>query len=283
MTMPAHFTSMRSRITKIGFAIALLAALPAGAQAASMKEGIKAYKPFIVERIGMAIAGAKDMQTAVKAGDVKAAQAAWIKSRRGWEAMEPVTGTYFDEFDKSVDPWPNAKSGYHAIEVVLFQANKTEGLDQPIAEMLANMDRFEKRLKAPKFTFAPQKLLEGTANLAYEVGEEKSGGGESPYAATSIIDMQENIGGVEFAYKTVFADTLKKKDAKLAAIIDERIENLKKLVGVADIKSMDAKKVHVAGEELAALMLTAAPKLGLKSFKVGDEDEGADTDKEKAK
>ena len=60
-------------------------------------------------------------------------------------------------------------------------------------------------------------------------------------------------------------------------LIDERTQNLKKLVGVADIKSMDAKKVHVGGEELAALMLQAAPKLGLKPFKVGDEDEeGAD-------
>ena len=34
---------------------------------------------------------------------------------------------------------------------------------------------------------------------------------------------------------------------------------------------MDKKAVHVAGEELAALLLTAAPKLKLKTFKVGDE------------
>ncbi|MCW5694622.1 MAG: EfeM/EfeO family lipoprotein [Pseudolabrys sp.] len=270
-------SSVPSRLKALACAAALLsiAVLPGTSQAASMKDGAKAYKPFIAENIGKAIAGAKEMQTAVKAGDLKAAQDAWIKSRRGWEVMEPVTGTYFGEFDKSVDPWPNAKSGYHAIEAVLFSAKKTEGLDQPIAEMLANMDKFEKKLKDKKFAFTPQKLLEGTANLAYEVGEEKSGGGESPYAATSIIDMQENVAGIEFAWNTVFADTLKKKDGKLAGIIDERVQNLKKLVGVEDIKSMDAKKVHIAGEELAALMLQAAPKLGLKPFKVGDEDEEA--------
>jgi iron uptake system EfeUOB component EfeO/EfeM len=262
-----------ARLAKFGYALLAIAAISAPAAAATMKDGIKAYKPYIVERIGAAIAGAKEMQTAVKAGDLKAAQAAWIKSRKGWEAMEPVTASYFGDLDKLIDAWPDGKTGYHAIEVVLFSAGKTDGLDQPIADLLANMDKFEKRVKAPKFAFTAQKLLEGTANLAYEVGEEKSGGGESPYAATSIVDMQENVAGIEFAWNTVFADTLKKKDAKLAGIIDERTQNLKKLVGVADIKSMDAKKVHIAGEELAALMLTAAPKLGLKPFKVGDEDE----------
>jgi iron uptake system EfeUOB component EfeO/EfeM len=250
------------------------------AHAASMSEGAETYKPFIVEQIGKAIAGARDMQTAVKAGDLPKAQAAWIASRKGWEAMEPVTGTYFDEFDKAIDAWPDAKTGYHAIEVVLFSAKKTDGLDQPIAELLANMDKFQQRVSDKSFAFAPQKLLEGTANLAYEVGEEKSGGGESPYAATSIVDMQENVEGIEVAWKVVFADTLKKKDAKLAAIIDERIGNLEKLVKVPDIKSMDAKKVHVAGEELAALMLQAAPALGLAPFKVGDED-GEKTEEKK--
>lgn len=267
------FTGATTRLAQFGFTALAVAALAAPATAATMQDGVKAYKPYIVEHIGSAIAGAKELQTAVKAGDVKAAQAAWIKSRKGWEAMEPVTAAYFGDLDKLIDAWPDGKTGYHAIEVVLFSANKTDGLDQPITELLANMDKFEKRVKAPNFAFTSQKLLEGTANLAYEVGEEKSGGGESPYAATSIIDMQENVAGIEFAWHSVFADTLKKKDAKLAGIIDERTQNLKKLVGVADIKSMDAKKVHIAGEELAALMLTAAPKLGLKPFKVGDEDE----------
>lgn len=266
-------TGVSIRLAKLGYALLAVTAISAPVHAATMPDGIKAFKPFIVEHIDAAIAGAKEMQTAVKSGDVTAAQAAWIKSRKGWEAMEPVTSIYFGDLDKLVDAWPDGKTGYHAIEIVLFSAGKTEGLDKPVADLLANMDKLEKRVKAPTFSFTPQMLLEGTANLAYEVGEEKSGGGESPYAATSIIDMQENVAGIEFTWSTVFADTLKNKDARLAGIIDERTQNLKKLVGVADIKSMDAKKVHIAGEELAALMLTAAPKLGLKPFKVGDEDE----------
>ncbi|HEY5378282.1 MAG TPA: EfeM/EfeO family lipoprotein [Pseudolabrys sp.] len=257
-----------------------LALFAGAAQAATMEQGLKSFKPFIVEHIGIAIAGTKKLQTAVKAGDVKAAQAAWIESRKGWEAMETVTGTYFGDIDKEVDAWPDAKKGYHAIEVVLFKAGKTEGLEAPIAAVLVSLDKFEKRAKSKSFKITAQKLLEGAANLAYEVGEEKSKGGESPYAGTSIVDMQENVESIEMAYKLVFSDTLKKKDAKLAGIVDERILNLERLVKVDDIKSMDQKKVHIAGEELAALLLTAAPKLGLKEFKVGDEEEG---EKDKAK
>ncbi len=52
--------------------------------------------------------------------------------------------------------------------------------------------------------------------LAYEVGENKSKGGESPYAGTSLIDMHENVEGIEAVWKLVFEDALKAKDEELA-------------------------------------------------------------------
>ena len=270
-------SNVRQRVTQLGCALALAAFTAGAAQAATMEAGIKSFKPFIVEHIGKAIAGAKELQTAVKAGDVKAAQAAWIKSRKGWEAMETVTGTYFGDIDKEVDAWPDAKKGYHAIEVVLFKAGKTDGLDSAGRRNARPSRQIREARQVEGIQITPQKLLEGAANLAYEVGEEKSKGGESPFAGTSIVDMQENVESIEMAYKLVFADTLKKADPKLAGIIDERISNLEKLVKVDDIKEHGPEEaVHIAGEELAALLLTAAPKLKLKTFKVGDEDEGKD-------
>lgn len=241
----------------------------ASAQAASMENVARQYKPFVVEHISRAIAGARKLQAALNAGDAKAAQAAWIESRKNWEAMEPVTAEYFGDIDKVVDPWPDAKHGYHGIEAGLF-AGKLEGLEQPVGALIANLNRFETRVTAEKFQFSPERLLKGIANLAYEVGEEKSKGGESPYAGTSIIDMQENVEGIEVVYKLVFEDALRKKDAELAGIIDERIEKLEVLVKVDDIRQLDQKAVHVTGEELAVLLQSAAPKLGLKTPEVGD-------------
>jgi iron uptake system EfeUOB component EfeO/EfeM len=242
------------------------------ARAASPSDDAAKFKPFIVEQIGIALAGAKEMQTAVKAGDLKAAQAAWIKSRKGWEAMEPVTGEYFGDLDKLIDAWPDAKHGYHAIEASLF-TGKLDSLSEPVGQLVDNLGKFERRVAQKNFKFSAQRLLSGTANLAYEVGEEKSKGGESPYAGTSVIDMQQNVRGIEAAYALVFADTLKKRDAKLAGLIHDRIEKLEKLLQVETAKQLDAKAVHVGGEELAVLLQSAAPKLGLKTFKVGDEDE----------
>jgi hypothetical protein len=42
---------------------------------------------------------------------------------------------------------------------------------------------------------------------------------------------------------------------------------------VSDIKSLNVKATHIAGEELAVMLQSAASKLGLKTFKVGDEEE----------
>jgi iron uptake system component EfeO len=240
------------------------------AQAAdALSEGAKNYKPFAVERIGMALAGAKELQTAVKANDAKAAQAAWIKSRKGWEAVEPITGEFFPKLDEAIDAWPDAKQGYHAIEAALF-AGKLEALAAPVDKLVADLAAFDKQLSAPSFKFAPQGLLNGATKLAYEIGENKSKGGESPYAGTSLSDMYENNEGIEAIYKLVFHEALKARDPKLAARIIDQIETAETLIKVKDLKSVDQPALKKAGEELAVLLQAAAPKLKLKKPAVGE-------------
>lgn len=252
-------------------AVLAVVVMTTAAHAQTMRAGVKSFKPFIVEHAGKALAGAKELQAAVKAKDVKAAQSAWVNSRKGWEAIETVTAELFPEFDKLVDPWPDGKQGYHAIEAALF-AGKIDEIAGPTDKLVADIARFEKKVRGYRFT--PQKLLDGVSKLAFEVGESKSKGGESPYAKTSHIDMQENVEGIEAAWKLVFEPTLQKRDAELAKIIHDKIEALEKLVAVNDIKDLDQKAVHVGGEELAALMQQAASKLKLKPTKLEDEDEG---------
>jgi iron uptake system component EfeO len=256
------------------FAIALLLAVASSAaQAASMADGLKAYKAFAVERAERALAGAKQLQAAVKKGDVKAAQEAWIESRKGWEANETIIGEFFSKYDKLIDPWPDGKAGYHAIEAALF-AGKLDNLAGPTDQLVANLTQFHKQVSAKGFKVTAQKLLNGTTNLAYEVSEEKSKGGESPYAATSHLDMQENVAGIEEAYKLVFEPVLRQRDTEMADTIHEQIKKLEQLVKVSDIKSLDADAVHRTGEELAAWFVTAAPKLRLKQPKLEEEGEG---------
>lgn len=262
-------TTIALRIAATTLLFALIAFGGRAQAADTLAKGAADYKPFAVERIGMALAGAKDLQAAVKAGDVKAAQAAWIKSRKGWEAAEPITGEFFAKLDEAIDAWPDAKQGYHAIEAALF-AGKLDGLAPPVDKLVADLGEFDKQLKAPSFKFAPQGLINGATKLAYEIGENKSKGGESPYAGTSLSDMVENVEGIEAVYKLGFRSELKARDAKLAKRIIDKIEDLEKLVKVKDLKSVDQPKLKVAGEELAVLLQNAAVKLSLKKPSVGE-------------
>ena len=270
--MSSFVTSLLdARLTKV--CVALIAFSPIAfiaprADAATLAAGVKNYKPYAVEHIGIALAGAKELQAAMKTGDVKAAQAAWIKSRKGWEAAEPITGEFFGKLDEAIDAWPDAKQGYHAIEAPLF-SGKLDDIKTPVDKLTADLTEFSKQLSAPGFKFTAQGLLNGATKLAYEIGENKSKGGESPYAGTSLVDMQENVEGVEAVFKLVFQAPLKASDAKLAAAIVDKIEDLEKLVKVKDMKSVDQPALKQAGEELAVLLQSAAPKLKLKKPAVG--------------
>lgn len=271
MTFSTTILAMRGARAELFCALvaaALLAVSPGSAHADALAEGAKNYKPFAVEHIGKALAGAKELQAAVKAGDVKKAQAAWIKSRKGWEAVEPITGEFFGELDGAIDAWPDARHGYHAVEAPLF-AGKLAEIAQPVDGLVANLTKFKHELGADGFAFTSQGLLNGATKLAYEVGENKSKGGESPYAGTSLVDMHENVEGIEAVYKLVFEGPLKAKDAKLAEQIDEKIESVEDLVKVKGLKQLNAPALNKTAEELAVLLQSAAPKLGLKSPDLG--------------
>jgi iron uptake system component EfeO len=260
-------TGARHLICALAIALVSLAAGRAEA-ADALAKGIKEYKSFAIERIEIALNGAKELQTAVKAGDAKVAQSAWIKSRKGWEAAEPITGEFFPKLDEAIDAWPDAKQGYHAIEAALF-AGKLDGLAAPVDRLVADLAEFDKQLSAPDFKFEAQGLLNGITKLAYEIGENKSKGGESPYAGTSINDIYENNEGIEAVYNLVFSSALKTRDSKLDKRILDKIEEVEDFLKGKDLKNVDTAGLHKAGEELAVLLQTAAPKLKLKKPAVG--------------
>lgn len=234
----------------------------------TLAKGAEAYKPYVIEQIASTLAGAKDMQKAIKAGDVKAAQAAWIKSRAGWERIEPITAEFFAELDEAIDAWPDGKKGYHAIEARLFAGNLSE-LAKPADKLIGDLAAFEKAVRAANFRFTPQGLLNGIAKLAYELGEKKAQGGESPYAGTSIADMRDNVEGIQALYRIVLQDTLKAKDAKLAQNIEGKIKDIDTILQVQDIKSLDQSRLRKASEELAVLLQDSAAKLKLKKPALG--------------
>src|SRR5277367_1742018 len=244
-------------------ALSLLLALAVGARvadAAALDDAAERYRPYMIEGIGDALAGARALRERAAAADLTGARKAWISARAGWERSEVFTAGFVPELDALIDAWPNASSGFHTIEAKLFGAGQTD-VERDADALVEHLDELHTKLRDMPLT--PQGLLDGTVRLAYEVGESKADGGESRISGTSLDDMRNNVSGVEFAYRTILADALKGVDAKLADSVTARIEQLKIIVAAPDLPHVDVRSLRRVSEELVVSLQAASAKLGL--------------------
>jgi iron uptake system component EfeO len=231
------------------------------AQAGALDDAAERYRPYAVEGIGSALSGARDLHERVAANDLAGARKAWLSARAGWERSEVFTAGFVPELDAQIDAWPNADSGFHAIEAKLFGAGRTD-VEADADALVKHLDELHAKLR--DMPLAPQGLLDGIVRLAYEIGEGKADGGESRISGTSLDDMRNNVAGVDFAYRTIFADSLRRVDAGLAGSVIRRIEQLKTIVEVRDLPHVDVRALRRASEELVVSLQAASVKLGLR-------------------
>jgi iron uptake system component EfeO len=240
----------------------ILAASAIPARADAFDGTIEQYRPLMIGEVGQALAGAKTLHERIAAKDLDGAKKAWIAARIGWERAEVFTSGFVPDLEEEIDAWPNALAGFHAIEAKLFGANTTDVGEETNALIyyLTDLD-----IKIRQMPLNAQGLLNGTARLAYEVGESKADGGESRYSGTSLDDMRNNVAGIEIAYKTIFATALEAADPKLAGTTQEAIDQLMTQLKPTDLKRLDPEKLRAKSEELIVALQNAAPKIGLRT------------------
>jgi iron uptake system component EfeO len=252
----------RASSSVIGMVVlALLASGSHRVQATALDDAVERYRPYLIEGIGQALAGARDLRSKAAAHDVAGAKQAWLAARAGWERSEVFTSGFVPELDSQIDAWPDATTGFHAIEAKLFGAGTTDVAGDADA-LVMHLDDLHERLRS--FPLTSQGLMDGIVRLAYEVGESKSDGGESRISGTSLEDMRNNVAGIEFAHRTLFVDSLSATDRDLAVAIDRKIDELKALVSVEDLRRVDIPKLRRTTEELVVALRGAAAKIGLK-------------------
>jgi iron uptake system component EfeO len=251
----------RTKSCAIGvLALVLLTSGSHCAEAAVLDDSFERYRPYLIEGIGQALAGARDLQSRIAAHDLAGAKRAWLAARAGWERSEVFTAGFVPELDSEIDAWPNATTGFHAIEARLFGAGSTDGAAEAEA-LVKHLSDLHERLGSIPLT--SQGLMDGTVRLAYEVGESKSDGGESRVSGTSLDDMRNNVAGIEFAHRTLFAGSLNATDRELAGAIDRKIEELKVLVSAPELQRVDTAKLRRTSEELVIALQAAAIELDL--------------------
>jgi len=254
-------TRKRAALTVLLLTLAFARAAVVRASDAALDEAAERYRPYAIEGIGSALAGAHDLRERAAARDLAGAKKAWLSARAGWERSEVFTAGFVPELDALIDAWPHADSGFHAIEARLFGAGQTD-VDGDADALVKHLGELHDKLR--DMPLSPQGLLDGTVRLAYEIGESKADGGESRISGTSLDDMRNNVAGVEFAYRTIFADALRKTDAKLADQVEGRIEKLKTVVAAPDLPHVNVRILRRASEELVVSLQTASGKLGLR-------------------
>jgi iron uptake system component EfeO len=219
------------------------------------------YRAFLIDEISQALANARVLRGRVEAHDVDGAKKAWIDARVGWERAEVFTSGFVSELDEQIDAWPNALTGFHAIEAKLFGA-KTTDIGSEADQLVFHLSDLD--IKIRQIPLNAQGLLNGAARLAYEVGESKADGGESRFSGTSLDDMRNNVAGIQLAYKTLFASALEGSDPKLAQNMHDTIQRLTALLSVSNVKALEPDRVRTTSEELIVHLQDAAPKIGLR-------------------
>jgi len=255
----AHLPYARSwRAAMLGVIAAT--ALAGNAGATPLEASAESYRRYLMEDIGQSLKGTRALRERLVVADLDGAKRAWIEARVGWERSEVFTSGFVPELDEQIDAWPNASHGFHGIEVELFGANRTDVGEETDA-LIAHLADLHAQIE--NIPLAPQRLLNGVARLAFEVGGNKADGGESRLSGTSLNDMQSNVDGIELAYRVIFSDAIEASDPQLAGAAHTTIERMKATVRISDLRSLDAEKLRADSEELVALLQSAAPKIGL--------------------
>jgi iron uptake system component EfeO len=243
-----------------GLGVLAAIALAANAGATPLEASAEGYRHYLIDDIRQALNGARALRERLVAADLDGAKRAWIEARVGWERSEVFTSGFVPELDQQIDSWPNATEGFHGIEVKLFGANRTD-VDDETNALIAHLADLHAQIE--NIPLDPQRLLNGVARLVFEVGGNKSDGGESRLSGTSLNDMQSNVDGIELAYRVIFSDAIKASDQQLANTARAVIERIKATVRISDLRSLDAEKLRADSEELVSLLQSAAPKIGL--------------------
>ena len=249
-----------------GLALACVALAAVTVQAGSLDAAAERYRPLMAEEIDHSLAGARALRDALLANDLEGAQQAWIAARVGWERAEVFTCGN-TALAAEIDAWPNAVTGFHAIEAKLFGARRMDVQPETDA-LIFHLTDLRAKIRDTRLT--AQGLLNGAAKLAYEVGESKADGGESRFSGTSLDDMRNNVDGIEAVFRIVFAAEIEDRDPKLADALRTKIDQLQTLLRVPALGRLDSNKLRAESEELIVAFQTAAPLIGLDRLSLKD-------------
>ena len=203
------------------------AAADPSAAARAQRAG-EAYHDYVVDQVRQLMAAAGAFTTAVKAGDIEGAKAAYGPARIHYESIEPVAES-FGDLDPTIDARendvadPSAWTGFHRIEKALWHDKTLAGM-APVADQLtADLTKLQSLVENQ--TYQPAQIANGCVELLDEVAKSKVTGEEERYSHTDLYDFEANVLGAQEGF-AVLKPLLQASDPQLADTIDARFADV---------------------------------------------------------
>jgi iron uptake system component EfeO len=174
--------------------------LAAGVDAAALNQAVEQYEAYVQAQAEDLVQRVQEFTGTIIAGDLEAAKTLYPTSRIPWERIEPVAERFaafdtsidarVDDFQGETDP---EFTGFHRIELGLFQNNSTDGL-KPFAEKLMS-DVVGLQRCISVLQIEPRDMVVGAAELIEEVAQSKITGEEDRYSRTDFWSFHANVEG----------------------------------------------------------------------------------------
>jgi iron uptake system component EfeO len=266
------------------------AAVPTGSAQSILQNGTKQYGEYVVGQMDSLAQSVGELDTAIQAGDVDAAKAAYAKARPYYEhaesavegfvlpgfAAEDNAGNldYLVDMREStpVDPavgW----SGLHAVERDLWQGGAiTDQTKKYSTDLVANVGKLQGVVA--ELEYKPEDLANGAADLIEEVQSGKITGEEEAYSHLDLLDFAANVEGAQQAYASL-RPGLQQIDGDLVAKLDQQFQTVQTTLDgyrdpaalggwksyTAELQASDAAKLTAAIQPLHDSLATVAQKV----------------------
>lgn len=199
------------------------------ASKADFKNETEQYRTYAIGEIDSFVTETEKFTKAVKAGQLKEAQALYAPARMHYERIEPIA-----EALGNLDPDIDARAGdvddkdwrgFHKIEQALWEKKTTDGMSEYADRLLQDAQLL--RAKVETVDIDASLLVVGAVELLNEVSSSKITGEEERYSHTDLYDFVANVEGAEKIYE-ILKPRLAEKDPDLEKQIGERFDALNK-------------------------------------------------------
>ncbi len=248
---------------------------------ATIDAAVAEYRTYVLGQADDLIKVIDTFTTAVDAGDLEAAKAAYGPSRVPWERVEPIAELFADldpKIDAREDDYQAGVddpefTGYHKIEQLLYQVGTTDGTAELTAGLRANVA--ELRTKLETLEIDPRVMTQGAGVLIDEVAQSKMTGEEDRYSKLDLWSIQPNLEGsakivdiLRPTLTTIDKDYLQSLDdayASVTTVIDKYGSQSAGFKTFDQISAADLKTMQAGLANLSELLSELSGRLGLEA------------------